>query len=112
MSGEFEDVLTNQPVVIDNVRPYTKYEARAIIHKPPFNFEYLRAQEQLKLVSPARIIQNVSSLHCTPHPKYHLHLPPIPCSRNAEDMPLFVHTVSDDQNTYASWPVHLKATYS
>jgi hypothetical protein len=71
MSTEYEDVLTNQPVVIDNVRigppilsPYTSPYAHSLFS---FFFSF-RAREQSKLDSPARIIQNVFPPHSAPAP--------------------------------------------
>lgn len=58
MSAEFDDVLTNQPVVIDNVGGASKNEQ--LLSYPSF----YRAQEPLRLVLQARTIRSVSFRLC------------------------------------------------
>jgi hypothetical protein len=57
MASEYEDVLTNQPVVIDNVGTYER--AHLLLLTPGS-----RAREPSRLGSLAKIIPNASSLHC------------------------------------------------
>ena len=57
MSAEFDDVLTNQPVVIDNVGA-SKHEQLTSYQS------FRRAQEPLRLVLQARTIRSVSFRLC------------------------------------------------
>lgn len=75
MPAEFDDVLTNQPVVIDNVFYFSSGDELKLINY----HERRRALGQSKQVSLAKIIQNVSSRLCAsrrlgpiPAPKTHL----------------------------------------
>ena len=59
MSAEFEDVLTNQPVVIDNVRQSYAIADELLMDRPVG-----RALVQLRLVLLDKITQNASFLRC------------------------------------------------
>jgi centractin len=61
MSAEFEDVLTNQPVVIDNVR--AQFKDAYTFNKQPLCADN-RALGPLKLDLQVKITQNVSSPPC------------------------------------------------
>src|SRR5260370_19165723 len=79
MSTEYEDVLTNQPVVIDNVRiglPYLPFTSFFVLIR--FSLFFLRAREQSKLDSLARITQNVFSPHSAFQPPLWSRMTPPP----------------------------------
>jgi len=63
MSTEYEDVLTNQPVVIDNVRtgPRPFIFSLSVPRLYSLGLLFFRARELSRLDSPARIIQNAFS---------------------------------------------------
>lgn len=62
MSTEFDDVLTNQPVVIDNVSP--------LFFIPILSQHLSRALALSRLALLAKIVQNASFPLCTPLPGY------------------------------------------
>ena len=78
MSAEFDDVLTNQPVVIDNVCSLSYMKSIIIIFKTKFqnlssseiiclSASFLNVSRALglsRLALQVKIIQNASFLHC------------------------------------------------
>jgi hypothetical protein len=104
---EYEDVLTNQPVVIDNVYVYslmpfftTSYFALTI------NFRVL---ESLK---PGLLVMTVRNVF-SPHSKYSFSFHHFINKVNRYLIMIFFwmkKIVSDDLNTCALWPVRLKVT--